>query len=174
MTSAAMAMVRVFMPRPCPSSDRPMQCQGEICPGCRGGGGVHLVVTQDSSRWGTSVLRCPERVLGRVGNRRLMSVLSTLVAMTAPLPPRATDVPLTVCRVQDSVVVHLVREPMTGREAVALCGGVLAAGRPERPFVQSPCHGCVRQADEQGVRAVRDLTSAWVNLSRLAVWLRAA
>ncbi len=93
--------------------------------------------------------------------------------MTAPSVP-AADVPLNVCRVRESVVVHLVREPVGGREAAALCGGEVAAGRPERPFVSSPCHGCVREAAERGMRTVRDLTSAWINLSRLALWLGAA
>jgi hypothetical protein len=94
--------------------------------------------------------------------------------MTAVLVPFASDVPLTVCRVDDSVVVHLVREASAGRESDALCGGTVLDGRPERPFVQSPCIECVRAADAHGLRAVRDLTSAWVNLSRLAAWLRAA
>jgi hypothetical protein len=94
--------------------------------------------------------------------------------MTAVLVPFASDVPLTVCRVAESVVVHLVREPSTGAESNALCGGTVITGRPERLFVQSPCVACVREADLRGQRAVRDLTSAWVNLSRLAVWLRAA
>ena len=93
--------------------------------------------------------------------------------MTASLVPFAADVPLTVCRVGDSAVVHLVRQALSGPEAQALCGGTVVRGRPERLFVKSPCVTCVREADAQGLRAVRDLTSAWVNLARLASWLRA-
>ena len=93
--------------------------------------------------------------------------------MTAPLVPFTTDVPLTVCRVGGSAVVHLVRHAVTGLEAEALCGGTVVRGRPERSLVRSPCVTCVRLADGQGLRAVRDLTTAWVNLTRLASWLRA-
>lgn len=94
--------------------------------------------------------------------------------MTASAVPFTTDVPLTVCRVAESLVVHLARESSTGTDVAALCGGTVVAGRPERLLVKSPCHTCIREADGQGVRAVRDLTSAWVNLTRLATWLRAA
>ena len=94
--------------------------------------------------------------------------------MTASLVPFTTDVPLTVCRVRDSAVVHLVRHAVSGLEPAALCGGTVVRGRPERSLVKSPCVTCVRVADAQGLRAVRDLTSAWVNLTRLANWLRAA
>jgi hypothetical protein len=94
--------------------------------------------------------------------------------MTAPCAPFSTDVPLIVCRVEGSAVVHLTRESSTGTSADALCGGPVLAGRPERLFVKSPCHTCVREAHGQGVRTVRDLTTAWVNLSRLATWLGAA
>ena len=88
--------------------------------------------------------------------------------------PFAFDAPLSVCRVRESVVVHLTQQSTADPRAVALCGGRVATGRPERPFVQNPCLPCVRSADDQGLRAVRDLTTAWVNLRRLAVWLRAA
>ena len=94
--------------------------------------------------------------------------------MTASLVPFAADVPLTVCRVDGSAVVHLVRHAVTGPETEALCGGTVVRGRPERLLVKSPCVTCVRVADGQGLRAVRDLTSAWVNLTRLARWLGAA
>ena len=93
--------------------------------------------------------------------------------MTAALVPYAADVPLTVCRVHGSTAAHLVRELSTGPETEALCGGSVT-GLPERTLVNSPCRTCVRAADEQGLRAVRDLTSAWVNLRRLAACLRAA
>jgi len=94
--------------------------------------------------------------------------------MTARLASLPVDVPLALCRVQDSVVVHLVHDAASGRADEALCGGTVLPGRPERLFVQSPCVACLREADEQGLRTVRDLTTAWINLSRLAAWLRAA
>ena len=94
--------------------------------------------------------------------------------MPAVLVPFAADTPLTVCRVRESSVAHLVREPDGHLEADALCGGAVVPGRPERTLVQSPCGGCVRVAHEQGLRTVQDLTSAWVNLTRLAGWLRSA
>ena len=94
--------------------------------------------------------------------------------MPADLVPFAADTPLAVCRVRESAVVHLVREPDGTLETESLCGGSVVPGRPDRTLVQSPCGGCVQVADAAGLRTVQDLTSAWVNLSRLAGWLRLA
>ena len=95
--------------------------------------------------------------------------------MTAVLAPHtADDVPLAVCRVTDSVAVHLVREHAgpEAQRAAALCGGTVVAGRPEQLLLRSPCVECLTEAQEQGTRAVRDGTSVWVNLDRLARALR--
>ena len=95
--------------------------------------------------------------------------------MTATLVPFAADAPLTVCRVRESAVVHLVRESgAAAPEREALCGGTVVAGRPAQLFLQSPCSSCVRAAHERGQRAVKDVSSAWVNLTRLAGQLRSA
>jgi hypothetical protein len=96
--------------------------------------------------------------------------------MNPPLVPLAPDaVPPTICRVEDSVAVHLLAGPTVISPGVrALCGGVVVPGRPERLLVRSPCAPCVREAQAQGLRTVRDRSSAWVNLSRLAVTLRPA
>jgi hypothetical protein len=93
--------------------------------------------------------------------------------MTAADVPLILDIPLSVCRVRESVVVHLTQGSTADPRALALCGGAVI-GRPQRPFVRSPCLECVRSADDQGLPTVRDLTTAWVNLRRLAIWLRAA
>lgn len=96
--------------------------------------------------------------------------------MSSPFLSVPFDVePPTVCRVEDSVAVHL----LPGRTPVepgvrALCGGLVVPGRPERLLVSSPCAPCVRAAQARGLRTVRDRSSAWVNLVRLAVTLRAA
>ena len=96
--------------------------------------------------------------------------------MTSPLVSLTLDaVPPTVCRVEDSVAVHLQRAPALLEPGVrALCGGIVVPGRPERLLVRHPCAACVRQAQVQGLRTVRDRSSAWVNLSRLSASLRPA
>ena len=95
--------------------------------------------------------------------------------MTAVLAPHtADDVPLAVCRVQDSVTVHLVRElpGSEGQCAAALCGATVVPGRPEQLLLRSPCLECLAEAQEQGIRTVRDGTSVWVNIERLAQAVR--
>ena len=95
--------------------------------------------------------------------------------MTAVLAPHtADDVPLAVCRVQDSVAVHLVRglPGSEGQRAAALCGGTVVPGRPEQLLLRSPCLECLAEAQEQGIRTVRDGTSVWVNIERLAQAVR--
>src|ERR687890_796501 len=96
--------------------------------------------------------------------------------MTSPSVSLALDAaPPTVCRVQDSVAVHLLIGPAVfAPGARALCGGVVVPGRPERLLVRYPCAQCVREAQARGLRTVRDRSSAWVNLSRLSVSLRPA
>jgi hypothetical protein len=95
--------------------------------------------------------------------------------MTRPLVSLILDaVPPTVCRVEDSVAVHLLPPAAVIAPGVrALCGGIAVPGRPERLLVRHPCAPCVRAAQEQGLRTVRDRSSVWINLSRLAVTLRA-
>ena len=84
-------------------------------------------------------------------------------------------VPPTVCRVEDSVAVHLLTSPTLAEHGLrALCGGVVVPGRPERLLVRHPCAPCVRESQVQGMRTVRDRSSAWVNLSRLSASLRPA
>jgi hypothetical protein len=88
---------------------------------------------------------------------------------TALVPATAVDVALAVCRVEDSVVVHLVKAlGWPDEQGVALCGGTVVPGRPERLLMQSPCSSCVARAHREGVNAVRDRPSVWVNLGRLA------
>src|ERR687890_773929 len=96
--------------------------------------------------------------------------------MTSPLVSLAFDaVPPTVCRVEDSVAVHLLAAPAAVAPGIrALCGGIVVPGRPERLLVRHPCAPCVRAAQARGLHTVRDRSSAWVNLGRLAVTLRAA
>jgi hypothetical protein len=96
--------------------------------------------------------------------------------MTTALVSLTIDaVPPTVCRVEDSFAVHLLAAPARVAPGVrALCGGVVVPGRPERLLVRNPCARCVREAQARGLRTVRDRSSAWVNLSRLAVTLRTA
>ncbi len=94
---------------------------------------------------------------------------------TPPVFLPADAVPPTVCRVENSVAVHLLPAPaVVGPGVRALCGGVVVPGRPERLLVRNPCARCVREAQAQGLRTVRDRSSAWVNLGRLAVTLRPA
>jgi hypothetical protein len=97
---------------------------------------------------------------------------TALVSLTLdPVPP-------TVCRVEDCGAVHLLAGPVLGGPADlgpgvrALCGGAVVPGRPERLLVRDPCVRCVRAAEAQGMRTVRDRSTAWVNLGRLAVTLR--
>jgi len=96
--------------------------------------------------------------------------------MTNPLVSLTLDVvPPTVCRVEDSVAVHLLAAPTLIAPGVrALCGGIVVPGRPERLLVRHPCAPCVRAAQVQGLRTVRDRSTAWVNLSRLSVARRPA
>jgi hypothetical protein len=96
--------------------------------------------------------------------------------MTTASAPLTTDaVPPTVCRVEDSVAVHLLAAAgVVLPGARALCGGVVVPGRPERLLVRNPCARCVRKAQAQGFRTVCDRSSAWINLARLAVTLRTA
>jgi hypothetical protein len=94
--------------------------------------------------------------------------------MATALVSLTLDVPPTVCRVEESVAVHLLAPPGVFAPGVrAMCGGIVVPGRPERLLVRNPCARCVREAQAQGMRTVRDRSSAWVNLSRLAVSLRA-
>ncbi len=76
------------------------------------------------------------------------------------------DDQLIVSRVEGSAVVHLAAQGRT------LCGEVVEPGCPERVFVQSPCPPCLREAGDQGIRTVRDRTTAWINLVRLAASIR--
>src|SRR5215213_3396292 len=96
--------------------------------------------------------------------------------MTTALVSLTIDaVPPTICRVEASMAVHLLPALAVIAPGVrALCGGVAVPGRPERLLVRHPCARCVREAQAQGLRTVRDRSSAWVNLSRLAVTLRTA
>ena len=96
--------------------------------------------------------------------------------MTSPLVSLTLDaVPPTVCRVEDSVAVHLRTAPRLVEPGMrALCGGIIVPGRPERLLVRHPCAPCVREAQVQGLRTVRDRSSAWVNLTRLSASLRPA
>ena len=96
--------------------------------------------------------------------------------MSSPLVSFTLDaLPPTVCRVEDSVAVHLLAAPAAfGPGVLALCGGVVVPGCPERLLVRYPCAPCVREAQARGLRTVRDRSSAWVNLSRLSVSLRPA
>ncbi len=96
--------------------------------------------------------------------------------MTTPLVSLILDAaPPTVCRVEDSMAVHLLPAPAVVAPGVrALCGGIVVPGRPERLLVRNPCAACVRQAQVQGMRTVRDRSSAWVNLNRLSASLRPA
>jgi hypothetical protein len=94
---------------------------------------------------------------------------------TTLVSPTLDAVPPTVCRVEDSVAVHLLPAPAVARPgARALCGGIVVPGRPERLLVRNPCAPCVRAAQARGLQTVRDRSTAWVNLGRLAVSLRAA
>jgi hypothetical protein len=94
--------------------------------------------------------------------------------MTSALVSLTFDaVPPTVCRVEASMAVHLLAAPAVIAPGVrALCGGVVVPGRPERLLVRDPCARCVREARAAGMRTVRDRSSVWVNLARLAVGLR--
>lgn len=96
--------------------------------------------------------------------------------MTTALVSLTLDaVPPTVCRVEDSVAVHLLAAPAVVAPGVrALCGGPVVPGRPERLLMRDPCVRCVHEAHARGMRTVRDRSSVWVNLSRLAVTLRNA
>jgi len=94
---------------------------------------------------------------------------TTLVSLTFDAAPP------TVCRVEDSVAVHLLAAPAVVAPGVrALCGGIVVPGRPERLLVRHPCAPCVRAAHSRGLRTARDRTSAWVNLGRLSATLRPA
>ena len=95
--------------------------------------------------------------------------------MTAvPAPDMADDVALAVCRVEDSVAVHLtLGDTAPGRDAAALCGGAAAPGRPPHLLLRSACVECVAEAQALGGRSVRDGASVWINLGRLAQTLRA-
>ena len=94
---------------------------------------------------------------------------TVLVSLTVDAAPPST------CRVEDSMAVHLLPASAAVTRGVrALCGGVVVPGRPERLLVRNPCAQCVHEADVQGLRTVRDRSSAWVNLGRLAVSLGAA
>ena len=96
--------------------------------------------------------------------------------MTTPLASLILDAtPPTVCRVEDSTAVHLLPASAVVAPGVrALCGGIVVPGRPERLLVRQPCAPCVRAAQVQGLNTVQDRSSVWVNLSRLALTLRAA
>ena len=87
--------------------------------------------------------------------------------MTASTPESLDD-QLVVSCVEGSDEVHL------GAEGRTLCGEAVTGARPTRLLVRNPCAPCVRTAADQGTRTVRDRTSAWVNLRRLAASLSAA
>src|SRR3954463_15888105 len=96
--------------------------------------------------------------------------------MTTALVSLTIDgAPPTICRVEDSMAVHLLPASAVRSPGFrALCGGVVVPGRPERLLVRNPCARCVREAQAQGLRTVRDRSAAWVHLAPVAVGLRAA
>lgn len=176
MTSAAMAMVRVFMVDFFPFGDRFKQRAGRAAMSMPSSPMVgltdlgtavagltgHRRRAEAGPRSSVLVDGPPRCALPRA--RRPIRPTFGRMTSTAPLD----DDQLTVSRVEGSTVVHLASGSRT------LCDGVVFPGRPERLFVQSPCGLCLREADDQGIRTVRDRTSAWVNLGRLSATLRAA
>jgi hypothetical protein len=77
---------------------------------------------------------------------------------------------LKVSCVQGDASMHLARrhKPLT-TESRTLCGLATQAGAPTRPYLSAGCVECSRAALDAGIEVVRDTSSAFVSLRRVAL-----